>query len=58
MWEILNVVPIIEVDKLTPEERRKLEERSARDLRAQMEFQASLQKTPAEFFGQKPQQSE
>ncbi|OGM56761.1 hypothetical protein A3E46_00220 [Candidatus Woesebacteria bacterium RIFCSPHIGHO2_12_FULL_46_16] len=53
MWEILNVVPIIELDKLTPQERARLEEKSLQELRAQLDFQASLNKPVSEFFGEK-----
>lgn len=51
MWEILNVIPIIEVNNLTPEERIKLEQRAIRDLESQLRFQARLNLTPDEFFG-------
>ena len=53
MWEILNIVPLIEIDKLTPQERARLEEKSFQELRAQLEFQTSLNKPVSEFFGEK-----
>ncbi|MEK7112769.1 MAG: hypothetical protein AAB875_05585 [Patescibacteria group bacterium] len=58
MWEILNVIPIVELNKLTPEERARFEEKSARELSAELDFQASLNQTVEEFFGQKPRQAE
>ena len=58
MWEILNVMPIVELDKLTPEERATFEEKAARELRAQLDFQNSLNQTVEEFFGQEPKQAE
>jgi len=59
MWEILNIIPLIEVDKLTPQERARLEEKSIKELRAELEFQTSLNKTVGEFFGEKvPSQQE
>jgi len=54
MWEILNVIPLIELDKLSPEERRKFEERSIQRLQGELRFQASLNQTVDEFFGEKP----
>jgi len=54
MWEILNVIPVIEVNSLTPEERLELERRAVRDLQRQLDFQDSLNQTPAEFFAEKP----
>jgi len=51
MWEVLNVIPIIEVSSLSLEERKALEAKSIRDLKRQIHFQASLNQTPEEFFG-------
>jgi len=53
MWEILNKVPLRELNSMSPEEIKRWKERSARDLRAQLDFQASLSQTPKEFFGKK-----
>ena len=54
MWEILNVMPIVELDKLTPEERARFEEKAARELQRQMSFQNDLNLTVEEFFAKKP----
>ena len=53
MWEILSKIPLIELDKLTPEEWRKLEQRAVRDLQSQLRYQARMNQTPDEFFGEK-----
>ena len=50
MWEILNVIPITELNSLTPAERAEFERRSAQRLQAQIEFQNSLNQTVGEFF--------
>ncbi|OGM01879.1 hypothetical protein A2115_00315 [Candidatus Woesebacteria bacterium GWA1_41_8] len=50
MWEILNIIPIIEVNSLTPEERTKLEQKAVRELQRQMSFQNDLNLTVEEFF--------
>lgn len=54
MWEILNKIPLRELSSMSPEEIRRWKEKSAQELRAQMEFQASLSQTPEEFFAKKP----
>ena len=53
MWEILNVMPIVELNKLTPEERARFEEKAARELQRQMSFQNDLNLTVEEFFAKK-----
>lgn len=54
MWEILNKVPLRELNSMSPEEIRRWKEKSAQELRAQLDFQDSLNQTPEEFFGKKP----
>ncbi|OGW20951.1 MAG: hypothetical protein A2077_05385 [Nitrospirae bacterium GWC2_46_6] len=53
MWEILNVISIVELNKLTPEERARFEEKAARELQRQMSFQNDLNLTIEEFFAKK-----
>ena len=53
MWEILNVIPITELNSLTPAERAEFERRAAEKLRSEIEFQNSLNQTVEEFFGEK-----
>lgn len=54
MWQFLNIIPITELNSLTPGEVAKLKARSLKSYEAQIEFQNSLNLTVEEFFAEKP----
>ena len=57
MWELLNVVPLIELNKLSPEESAKVHRRSEERISQEQRFQNSLGKPVSEFFGESTENS-
>lgn len=52
LWELLNVVPLIDLNKLSTEERAKVHRRSEERISQEQRFQNSLSKPVSEFFNE------
>lgn len=50
LWEVLNVVPLIELNSATPEERAEIERRAENKLRQQIERMRQSSKPVSEIF--------